>query len=48
MTETYGGHLVGEGHLRIKVDHAYPLREAARPHHDLVSGRTAGSVVLLP
>ena len=24
------------------------LREAARAHHDLVSGRTAGSVVFLP
>ena len=34
--------------LRIKVDHAYPLREAARAHHDLVAGRTAGSVVLIP
>ncbi len=40
--------LVREGHLRIKADHVYPLREAARAHQDLVSGRTAGSVVLLP
>ena len=40
--------LVREGQLRIKVDHTYPLREAAQAHHDLVAGRTAGSVVLIP
>ena len=40
--------LVREGHLRIKVDHTYPLREAARAHQDLVAGRTTGSLVLIP
>jgi NADPH2:quinone reductase len=40
--------LIQQGQLRIKVGNAYPLREAARAHADLVTGRTLGSVVLLP
>jgi NADPH2:quinone reductase len=39
--------LIAQGVLRIKVGNAYPLREAARAHADLVAGKTLGSVVLL-
>ncbi|WP_151120950.1 quinone oxidoreductase family protein [Hypericibacter adhaerens] len=40
--------LIGEGWLRIKVGHAYPLRDAARAHADLAGGRTTGSIILRP
>ena len=38
--------LIGQGRLKIKVGHTYPLRDAARAHADLAAGRTTGSIVL--
>lgn len=36
------------GILKVRVNHQYPLSEAARAHTDLESRKTTGSVVLLP
>lgn len=38
--------LVKTGALRIRVDNAYPLKEAATAHQDLASRKTSGSVIL--
>ncbi|KAL6641456.1 hypothetical protein ACP70R_019637 [Stipagrostis hirtigluma subsp. patula] len=39
---------VAAGVLRVRVNHVYPLSEAARAHEDLETRRTSGSIVLLP
>lgn len=39
---------VESGALRVRVNHTYPLSEAAQAHTDLESRKTTGSVVLLP
>lgn len=39
---------VASGVLRVRVNHKYPLSEAAKAHADLESRKTSGSVVLLP
>ncbi|KAL3834660.1 hypothetical protein ACJIZ3_009396 [Penstemon smallii] len=39
---------VGLGELRVRVNHTYPLSQAAQAHADLESRKTSGSVVLLP
>ncbi|XP_052169429.1 uncharacterized protein LOC127786141 [Oryza glaberrima] len=44
--EVFAG--VAAGVLRVRVNHVYPLHEAARAHADLEARRTSGSVVLLP
>ncbi|CAL1371647.1 unnamed protein product [Linum trigynum] len=36
------------GVLRVRVNHTYPLSEAAKAHADLESRKTTGSVVLIP
>ncbi len=38
---------VADGTVKIAVNHAYPLAEAARAHEDLAARRTTGSVVLV-
>ncbi|CAN7760003.1 quinone oxidoreductase [Caballeronia sp. dw_19] len=38
--------LIQDGTLRVKVGNAYPLKDAAKAHTDIVAGRTVGSVVL--
>lgn len=40
--------VVRSGAVRIRINQTYPLREAARAHHDLETRRTTGSTVLLP
>lgn len=40
--------LVRDGVLKITVGHSYPLKDAAKAHADLASGRTTGAVVLVP
>ena len=37
---------LGEGSLKLRVEHVYPLEEAARAHRDLESRKTTGKVVL--
>jgi NADPH2:quinone reductase len=39
---------VVSGVLRVRVNHTYPLSEAARAHADLESRKTSGSIVLIP
>ncbi|KAG7017081.1 qor [Cucurbita argyrosperma subsp. argyrosperma] len=39
---------IESGTLRVRVNHTYPLFEAARAHADLESRKTTGSVVLIP
>jgi NADPH:quinone reductase len=40
--------VVGRGIVRVRIGQTYPLREAARAHHDLEARQTTGSTVLLP
>jgi NADPH2:quinone reductase len=39
---------IGSGVLRVRVNHKYPLSQAAQAHVDLESRKTSGSVVLIP
>ncbi|TKY68205.1 Quinone oxidoreductase [Spatholobus suberectus] len=39
---------VASGVLKVRVNHTYPLFEAAKAHEDLENRKTTGSVVLLP
>ena len=39
---------IESGTLRVRVNHTYPLFEAARAHADLESRKTTGSIVLIP
>ncbi|KAL9254278.1 Quinone oxidoreductase 1-like protein [Drosera capensis] len=39
---------VVSGILKVRVNHKYPLSQAARAHDDLENRRTSGSVVLIP
>ncbi|MBI2150745.1 MAG: zinc-binding dehydrogenase, partial [Acidobacteria bacterium] len=36
------------GELKLKVDHVFPLAEAAKAHEELAGRRTTGKVVLIP
>lgn len=40
--------MVVRGHLRVHVNHRYPLAAAAQAHRDLEARQTTGSIVLLP
>lgn len=39
---------VANGVLRVRVNHTYPLSEAAQAHADLEGRKTSGSIVLIP
>ncbi|KAL8224030.1 hypothetical protein R6Q57_019505 [Mikania cordata] len=39
---------IATGVLRVRVNHRYPLSQAAQAHFDLESRKTTGSVVLIP
>ncbi|KAF2311694.1 hypothetical protein GH714_026032 [Hevea brasiliensis] len=39
---------IASGVLRVRVNHTYPLSEAAQAHADLESRKTSGSIVLIP
>lgn len=39
---------VSEGKLKLRLEHTYPLAEAAQAHRDLEARRTTGKVLLLP
>ncbi|MED6133006.1 hypothetical protein PIB30_024234 [Stylosanthes scabra] len=39
---------VASGVLKVRVNHTYPLSEAAKAHEDIESRRTSGSIVLIP
>ena len=40
--------VVGTGAVKIPINQKYPLRDAAKAHHDLESRMTTGSSILLP
>lgn len=39
---------LASGELKLKVDHVFPLAEAAKAHEELAGRRTSGKVVLVP
>ncbi|XP_015079636.1 uncharacterized protein LOC107023457 [Solanum pennellii] len=39
---------VASGVLRVRMNHTYPLSQAAQAHTDLESRKTSGSVILIP
>ena len=39
---------VASGDLKLRVDHTYPLADAAEAHRDLESRKTSGKLLLLP
>lgn len=39
---------VASGFLKVRVNHTYPLSQAAKAHADLESRKTSGSIVLIP
>ncbi|KAJ4777708.1 hypothetical protein LUZ62_061965 [Rhynchospora pubera] len=39
---------IASGILKVRVNHTYPLSEAARAHADLEARKTSGSIVLIP
>jgi NADPH2:quinone reductase len=39
---------VAEGSLKLRLEHSYPLADAAQAHRDLESRKTTGKVLLIP
>ncbi len=39
---------VAEGSLKLRLEHSYPLAEAAQAHRDLESRKTTGKILLIP
>ncbi|KAK1421383.1 hypothetical protein QVD17_23680 [Tagetes erecta] len=39
---------VASGALRVRVNHTYPLSQAAQAHADMAGRKTSGSIVLIP
>jgi len=39
---------IDSGKLKLRIEHSYPLAEAAAAHRDLESRRTAGKLLLIP
>lgn len=39
---------VANGVLKIRVNHMYPLSQAAQSHADIEARKTSGSIVLIP
>jgi NADPH2:quinone reductase len=39
---------VAEGKLKLRIEHTYPLAEAAQAHRDLEGRKTTGKVLLIP
>jgi NADPH2:quinone reductase len=39
---------VGKGTLKLRLEHTYPLAEAAQAHRDLERRRTTGKILLVP
>jgi NADPH2:quinone reductase len=39
---------VGDGSLKLRIEHTYPLAEAAAAHRDLEGRKTTGKVLLIP
>ena len=41
-------HAVGNGTLKLRIEHAHPLAEAAQAHRDLEGRKTTGKILLIP
>jgi NADPH2:quinone reductase len=39
---------VADGRLKLRIEHTYPLAEAAQAHRDLEGRKTTGKVLLVP
>ena len=39
---------VAQGSLKLRLEHSYPLAEAAQAHRDLEARKTTGKVLLIP
>jgi NADPH:quinone reductase len=39
--------MIAAGKLKLRIDHTYPLKDAAQAHHDLESRKTTGKLLLL-
>lgn len=44
--DVFGG--IADGTLKLRIEHSYPLAEAAQAHRDLESRRTTGKLILIP
>jgi NADPH2:quinone reductase len=40
--------MIAEGRLKLRIEHTYPLAEAARAHQDLEGRKTTGKLLLIP
>jgi NADPH:quinone reductase-like Zn-dependent oxidoreductase len=40
--------MIGSGKIKARTITTFPLREAAQVHRQLESGKTGGSVILVP
>ncbi len=40
--------MISAGRLKLRIDHTYPLSEAAQAHRDLEARKTTGKILLLP
>jgi NADPH:quinone reductase len=41
-------HAVGNGTLKLRIEHTYPLADAAQAHRDLEGRKTTGKILLIP
>jgi NADPH2:quinone reductase len=39
---------IADGRLKLRIEHQYPLSEAAQAHRDLEARHTTGKLLLLP
>jgi NADPH2:quinone reductase len=40
--------MIGDGKLKLRIEHVYPLAEAQQAHRDLEGRKTTGKLLLLP
>jgi NADPH2:quinone reductase len=40
--------MIAEGKLKLRIEHTYPLEEAARAHRELEGRKTTGKLLLIP
>jgi NADPH2:quinone reductase len=40
--------MIGEGRLKLRIAHVYPLAQVQQAHRDLEGRRTTGKLLLLP
>ena len=39
---------IAEGQLKVRIDHLFPLRDAAKAHEALEGRQTTGKILLIP